>query len=116
MRRPDLRPLMKPLLAAAAMLALMGLNVAVSWACRGHAWSVFAVLPLAVGQAFLLLFALMELPDQGSVPRVYLGLALILLAVAALSLTDYMTRRSALSGDNAPTPAGGSGQVLEQNP
>lgn len=116
MHIPQLQPMLKPILAAAAMLVLMGLNVAVSSAVRGHAWGVFAVLPLALGQAFLLVFALMELPEQGSVPRVYLGLALILLAVAALSLTDYMTRRSALSDDDSPTPAGGSGRVLEQNP
>src|SRR3954471_23194176 len=107
MRRPDLRLLINPLLAAAGMLALMALNLAISHVSRGHAWSVFAVLPLAVGQAFMLLFALMELPEQGSVPRVYLGMALILLAVAALSLTDYMTRRSALGADVTPTPAGG---------
>jgi len=35
---------------------------------------------------------------------VYLGLAIILLAVAALSFTDYMTRRSALEDDSPPTP------------
>jgi hypothetical protein len=109
MRKSDLRPWLKPILATAAMLILMGLNVALSQACRGHAWSVFAILPLAVGQAALLVFALMELPAQGSVPRVYLGLALILLAVAALSFTDYLTRRSALDGGPIPTPAGGPG-------
>lgn len=104
MVKPDLRHLTKPVLAVLGMLVLMSLNVAVSWACRGHAWSVFAVLPLAIGQAALLLFALMELRTQGSVPRVYLGLAIILLAVAALSFTDYMTRRSALEDDSPPTP------------
>ncbi len=111
MVKPDLKPLAKPTLAALAMLVLMALNVAVSWACRGHAWSVFAVLPLAVGQAALLLFALMELRTQGSVPRVYLGLAVILLAVAALSFTDYMTRRSALEDDSSPLPGEDSVQT-----
>jgi hypothetical protein len=109
MLKPDLTNLLNPLLAAAGMLALMGLNVAVSSACRGHAWSVFAVLPLAVGQAGLLLFALMELRGQGPVPRVYLGLAFILLAVAALSFTDYMSRRSALGDDAGSMPAGAPG-------
>jgi len=113
MLKPDFRSLLNPVLAVAAMLALMGLNVAVSSACRGHAWSVFAVLPLAVGQAAMLVFGLMELRTQGSVPRVYLGFAFILLAVAALSFTDYATRRSALGDESEPlpAPAGGPGRV-----
>lgn len=109
LEKMDLRSFLKPMLATAAMLALMALNVGVSWACRGHGWSVFAILPLAVSQAALLVFALMELPSHGPVPRVYLGLAVILLAVAALSFTDYMTRRSALEDGPAAIPAGGSG-------
>jgi hypothetical protein len=96
-------PWLRPILATAAMLILMGLNVALSAACRGHAWSLFAVAPLALGQAALLVFVLMDLPAQGSVPRVYLGLALILMAIAALSFADYATRTSAL--DDAPAPA-----------
>lgn len=97
------KSLWTPALASSGMLILMGINVAVSAACRGHAWSVFAVLPLAAAQAFLLVFALMELPSQGSVPRVYLGLAIILLGVAALSFADYATRTGALDPD-PPVP------------
>jgi hypothetical protein len=87
------------------MLILMGANVALSALIRGHAWSLFAVLPLAAAQAGLLVFLLMDLPGAGAVPRVYLGLALILLAIASLSLADYATRTSAL--DPAPTAGPG---------
>lgn len=89
-------PYRKPILTALAMLVLMGANVVLSAACRGHAWSLFAVLPLAIAQAGLLAFAAMDLASAGPVPRVYLGLALILMGVAALSFTDFATRTSAL--------------------
>lgn len=106
MEKRTSHPWLSPLLATLAMLFLMGANLAVSMACRGHAWSLFAILPLCLGQAALLIFALMELPEAGPVPRVYLGLALILLGVAALSLTDYATRTSALDEGAAPKAPG----------
>jgi hypothetical protein len=102
MEKRTSHPWLSPLLATLAMLILMGANLAVATACRGHAWSLFAILPLSLGQAALLIFALMELPAAGPVPRVYLGLALILLGVAALSLTDYATRLSALDVGAVP--------------
>jgi hypothetical protein len=90
-------------IAVALMLLIMGLNVAVAAAGRGHAWSLIAVVPLSVAQAGLLIFALMELPQAGPVPRVYLGLALILLAVAALSFADYAARGRAPEQGTAGT-------------
>ena len=104
MEKRTSHPWLSPLLATLAMLILMGANLAVAMACRGHAWSLFAILPLSMGQAALLIFALMELPTAGPVPRVYLGLSLILLGVAALSLTDYATRLSALDVGAVPYP------------
>ena len=105
------KPLLKPGLAVAAMLILLALNAAVSAACRGHAWSLFAVAPLALAQAALLVFALMDLPEAGPVPRVYLAMAIILLAVAALSLADYATRDGALEDAPSQSPAGNSSRA-----
>jgi hypothetical protein len=109
MRHENRKAFLKPGLAVAAMLILLALNAAVSAACRGHAWSLFAVAPLSLAQAALLVFALMDLPEAGPVPRVYLGMAIILLAVAALSLADYATRAGALDDEPTQAPATGGG-------
>ena len=53
----------------------------------------------------------MDLPEAGPVPRVYLAMAIILLAVAALSLADYATRDGALEDAPIQSPAGNSSRA-----
>lgn len=80
----------------AALVILLLLNITLAQMIQGRIWNLAALLVIPAAQALLVVIFLMSLPKAGRASWVYVGIALVLLLIACLTLTDYLTRSSPL--------------------
>jgi hypothetical protein len=87
------------LLTGLVLLALLGLNVWLSFLLEDIPWALVPLIGIAAVQAVLLAVFLMGLSHAGKVAWIYVGTGTFLLIIACLTLADYFTRTSPLADD-----------------